>query len=246
MNKTTTTGKRIHLIVAMTSDYIIGYSNQLPWRFSLDLKRFRKITTPHTVIMGRKTFESIGRPLPKRENIVVTTQKRYRADGCLVASSLRNGIDKASRDSKIFVIGGGQLYREAMPIADKIYLTVIDIDRARGQGVLFKPFRGDTHFPPINGQEWKLISRGVKRRAFPYSHSTLSNKESDIAPAIYFRFVVLERRKRTSSNPIPGVTDSEFDISWSDKNKLRREISLGQHRRATRKKRISQRDLFSD
>jgi dihydrofolate reductase len=230
----------------MTSDYVIGYSNQLPWKFSLDLKRFRRVTTSHTVIMGRKTYESIGRRLPRRQNIIVTTQKNYRAEGCLIASSLQAAIKQAPANSKIFVIGGGQLYREALPIADRIYLTVIDLDRTRGQGVLFEPFRGDTHFPPINSQGWKLASPGAKRRASLSSQSLISEKGLETAPAIYFRFVILERRKRPSNVSISGITDSKFDISWDDKKRIRKKKATRANSRPPSKKRTAQKDLFAD
>ena len=239
-------GRHIYLVVAMTSDYVIGYSNQLPWKFSLDLKRFRKVTTPHTVIMGRKTYESIGRRLPKRQNIVVTTQKNYHAEGCLIASSLQAAIEQAPANSKIFVIGGGQLYREALPIAERIYLTVIDLDRTRGQGVLFEPFWGDTHFPPINSQEWRLGSPGAKRRAALSSQSLIPEKDLESTPTIYFRFVILERRKRPSNVSIPGITEFKFDISWHDKKRIRKRKAARANSRSPRKKRVGKKDLFAD
>lgn len=239
-------GRHIYLVVAMTSDYVIGYSNQLPWKFSLDLKRFRRVTTPHTVIMGRKTYESIGKRLPRRQNIVVTTQKNYRADGCVTASSLQTAIEQAPEKSKIFVIGGGQLYREALPTAERIYLTVIDLDRTRGQGVLFEPFRGDTHFPPINSQEWKLASPGAKRRALLSSQSLISEKGLESAPTIYFRFIILERRKQPSNISIPGITETKFDISWDDKKKIRKKKETRVSGRHPSKKRTAQKDLFPD
>lgn len=238
--------RHIYLVVAMTSDYVIGYSNQLPWKFSLDLKRFRNITTPHTVIMGRKTYESIGRRLPRRQNIVVTTQKNYRAEGCLIASSLQTAVEKAPADSEIFVIGGGQLYREALPIAERIYLTVIDVDQTRGQGVLFEPFRGDTHFPPIDSKEWRLASPGTKRRATLSSQSKIPDKDLETVPAIYFRFVILERRKQPSNVSIPGFTDSKFDISWDDKKRIRKKTSARSSNRPLNKKRAPQKDFFAD
>jgi dihydrofolate reductase len=245
-SKRGTQGRQIYLVVAMTSDYVIGYSNQLPWKFSLDLKRFRRITTPHTVIMGRKTYESIGKRLPKRQNIIVTTQKNYRAEGCLTASSLHTAIEHASTNSKIFVIGGGQLYREALPTANRLYLTVIELDRTRGQGVLFEPFRGDTHFPPINSKEWKLTNLGAKRRASLSSQSLIPEKDQETVPAIYFRFVILERRKRSSNIPIPGITDSKFDISWDDKKAIRKKKVHRTTSRRLGKKRTAQKDFFAD
>src|SRR5258708_7509586 len=125
----------ISIIVALSENNLIGVNNQLPWRLSADLKRVKAITMGHPLIMGRKTFESIGKPLPGRTNIVITRNKDFKADGCFVVSSLKEAIEKAKDDSEIFIFGGGEIFREALPIVNKIYMTRIH-----------HHFEGDTYF----------------------------------------------------------------------------------------------------
>jgi len=206
---------QINLIVAMTNDYVIGYSNRLPWKLSVDLKRFRKLTTSQSVIMGRKTYESIGRPLPKSQNIVVSRRRGLRIEGCLIANSLRAAISKASEEKRIFVIGGGELYREALPISERIYLTLIEIDTTHRQPFLFKPFPGDAHFPAVDRREWRLTRPGVRHIALPIGTKTASDRgATKNFPAIYFRFLTLIRRKRKISSLNVNSPGSEFDLSW--------------------------------
>ena len=128
----------ISIIAAIDDKRGIGKNNRLLWNIPEDLQRFKKITTGHPVIMGRKTYESIGRPLPQRANIIVTGNQDYKADGCLVAHSLEEAIDlaKAKDDQEIFIIGGGQLYHEGIKWADKLYLTLVRGDHG-----------ADTFFP---------------------------------------------------------------------------------------------------
>ncbi|WP_243372489.1 dihydrofolate reductase [Geotalea sp. SG265] len=128
----------ISLIAAMAENRVIGSHNALPWDLPADRKRFKALTLGHPVIMGRKTYESIGRPLPGRKNIVVTGQRGYRAEGCLIAHSLAEAIDLAGDGDEAFICGGGDLYRQALPLADRIYLTVIHRD-----------YEGDVFFPQI-------------------------------------------------------------------------------------------------
>jgi dihydrofolate reductase len=139
---------RISLIVAMARNRVIGANGGLPWHLSSDLKRFKALTMGHHILMGRKTFESIGRVLPGRTSVVITRNPRWRAEGVVVASSLADALSKAAGDDEIFVIGGEQVFREALNIADRILLTEIGRD-----------FDGDTHFPRIDGQEWVEVSR---------------------------------------------------------------------------------------
>jgi dihydrofolate reductase len=130
----------LSLIVAMTDERVIGRDNQLPWHLSDDLKRFKKITMGHPIIMGRKTFESIGKPLPGRQNIVVTNNKTYAAAGVTVAHDLCQALAACEQDkNERFVIGGAGLFQAALPMADKLYLTLIH-----------HPFKGDVFFPEIN------------------------------------------------------------------------------------------------
>jgi len=118
----------ISIIVAVGKNREIGSKNGLLWRIPDELKRFRQITEGHPIIMGRKTYESIGRPLPKRTNIVITRNPDFQPEGVIVVKSLEEGIEKAKGvDSKeIFVIGGGQIYAQALPLADKLYLTLVN------------------------------------------------------------------------------------------------------------------------
>jgi dihydrofolate reductase len=140
---------RLSLIAAVAANGVIGSDNALPWRLAEDLKRFRALTMGHPVIMGRKTFESIGRPLPGRRNIVISRNAGYKAGGCEVATSLSAALDSCRAGSnEIFVIGGAQIYAEALPQARRLYLTEIRRD-----------FAGDARFPPFDRHHWQEISR---------------------------------------------------------------------------------------
>ena len=117
----------ISLIAALGKNGVIGNENKLIWNIPSDMKRFREITSGKSVVMGRKTYESIGRPLPKRKNIILTRDKNYKAEGCIVVHSLENALKEAG-DGEIMVIGGAQIYSEFLPIAHRLYLTIIDKD----------------------------------------------------------------------------------------------------------------------
>lgn len=129
---------KISIIAAISSNKALGKNGKIPWHISEDLKRFKSVTSGHVVIMGRKTFESIGRPLPSRINIVVTRVTNYQAAGCLVTHSLDQAIKIAKQKEKkeIFIIGGGQIYEQAISLADKLYLTIVEGN-----------FEADTFFP---------------------------------------------------------------------------------------------------
>lgn len=135
----------ISLIVAHSRNYVIGHRGTIPWHLSDDLKRFKSLTLGHVIIMGRKTYESIGRPLPNRTNIVVTRNKAFRESGVQVANSLKQAIELAGNESEIFVIGGGEIYKQALKKADKVYATIIDAE-----------IEGDTYFPRLNLNVWRL------------------------------------------------------------------------------------------
>jgi dihydrofolate reductase len=156
----------ISIIAAMATNRVIGAANRLPWHLPNDLRHFRLTTTGHAVIMGRKNYESIGKPLPGRTNIVVTRNPRFTAPGCLVAHSLAEAIAAAGADDEVFVIGGAQLYAQALPLARRMYLTLVHADVA-----------GDTHFPPFDWQAWRIVSRedheADDRHPYPYSFLTL-------------------------------------------------------------------------
>jgi len=136
------------VIAAVASNGVIGIDNRLPWRLPDDLKRFRALTSGHTVIMGRRTWESLPRALPDRQNIVVTRTVGYRADGAETALSLSDALSRANRPAPTFCIGGGALYRDALPLVDALYIT--EIDRA---------FTGDAMFPPLDRDQWREIDR---------------------------------------------------------------------------------------
>ena len=135
---------------------MIGADNRLPWRLPDDLKRFRRLTIGHTVIMGRRTFESIGAPLSGRQNVVVTRQQNYHPPGCQTAATLSDAIALATMPEPVFVIGGEALYRAAIPLADLLFLTEIDRD-----------FTGDARFPDFARDAWHETARELGRQDGP-------------------------------------------------------------------------------
>ncbi len=138
----------VTLIAAMAQNRVIGKDNDLIWHLPDDLKHFKNLTKGHHVIMGRKTYESMMRPLPNRVNIVISRNADYKADGCIVVTSLTEAIRKAEGDSQPFIIGGGNIYKQSLDIASAIELTVVNAD-----------FEGDTYFPEFDESEWKLVSK---------------------------------------------------------------------------------------
>ena len=138
----------IKIIVATSKNRVIGNNNSLMWNLPEDLKHFKKLTTDNTIVMGRKTYESIGRPLLNRRNIVISRQNNYHLDGCEVVSSLEEALLLCGGDC--FIIGGGEIYKQSINIADKIYLTLLD-----------EEFKGDTYFPEID-KDWVETIRESK------------------------------------------------------------------------------------
>lgn len=138
---------RISLIVAMGENRVIGADNKMPWHLSADLKHFRRITLGKPILMGRNTHVSIGRPLPGRKNIVLTSDPTYRAEGCTIVHSLEQALREAGGD-ELMVIGGAALYRAFLPKADCLYLTLIH-----------QSFAGDTFFPEFDEREWREVER---------------------------------------------------------------------------------------
>jgi dihydrofolate reductase len=153
------------IVAAVASNGVIGAGNRLPWRLPADLKRFRALTSGHSIIMGRKTWESIGRPLPDRQNIVVTRQSHFSAPGTDIASSLDDALARVRLPAPAFCIGGGKLYREALARASTLYLT--EIGRA---------FEGDAKFPEFDRGEWREVDREMHAdtaaAGFPYAFVT--------------------------------------------------------------------------
>ncbi|HUC31384.1 MAG TPA: dihydrofolate reductase [Candidatus Paceibacterota bacterium] len=137
---------KISLIAAMGENRVIGAGGKIPWHLPADFKHFKEITMGHPVIMGRKTFESIGKPLPGRTNIVITANPGYKAEGCLMARSMEEALKLAGNADEAFVIGGEQIYRAALDLAETVYLTKVH-----------GTFDGDAFFPELDEKKWKLI-----------------------------------------------------------------------------------------
>ena len=159
----------VSLVAAMGRNRVIGKDNALPWNMPADMKRFRGLTRGKPVIMGRKTYESIGRALPDRKNIVITRDAGYRAEGCVIAHSPAAALAAAGAAEEIMIIGGERIFQEFLPIAAKIYLTVIDAD-----------FEGDARFPEWNADEWRETAR--------------EERAADAANPHPYVFLTLERR----------------------------------------------------
>lgn len=136
------------LIAAMSKNRIIGNNNELIWHLPADLKRFKSLTNGHHIIMGRKTYESLGRPLPNRTNIIITRQKDFQAPGCLIVHSLEEAIQKSIGDEQPFIVGGAEIYKQALPYANKIELTIVDSE-----------YDGDSSFPEIDAKKWEIVSK---------------------------------------------------------------------------------------
>ena len=139
--------KTITLIAAMASNGAIGFDGELPWHLPAELRHFKETTMGKPIVMGRKTWETIGRALPGRQNIVVTRNRAFRAEGCTVVRSFDEAMDNAVGE-EVMIIGGGQLYRQALPLADRMILTLVDCEP-----------EADTWFPDWNKEEWQEISR---------------------------------------------------------------------------------------
>ena len=161
----------ISIIVALSENNVVGINNQLPWHLSADLKRVKSLTMGHHLIMGRKTHESIGKPLPGRTNVIITRNKNFKAEGCIVVSSLQEAFALSKNDSEVFIFGGGEIFREALPFVHKIYMTRIH-----------HHMDGDTYFPELNPSDWKEISRqdfkADEKNNFNYSFIELEKIKS--------------------------------------------------------------------
>ena len=155
----------VSAIVAISENHAIGKNNQLLWHMPNDLKHFKDVTSGRTIIMGRKTFDSVGKPLPKRRNIVVTRQD-ITIPGCEVVKSVEDGLALCKGEDEVFIGGGAEIYKLAMPLTDRIYLTIIH-----------HTFEADTFFPEIDKKEWKEAKREDfepdEKNAYPYSFITL-------------------------------------------------------------------------
>lgn len=152
------------LLVAAAENNVIGVGNQLPWHLPADLRRFKQITLGHPMVMGRKTFESIGRPLPERTSIVVTRQASWPAPaGVVVCHSVPEAVAAAQAlDEQVFVVGGAEIYQQSLPLADRVLLTRVHVT-----------LPGDAYFPDLPATQWQEVSRedfpADERHAYPYS-----------------------------------------------------------------------------
>jgi dihydrofolate reductase len=157
----------VSIIVAIAKNNAIGKDNKLLWYLPNDLKHFKDVTTGHTVIMGRKTYDSVGKPLPKRRNIIITRQA-ISIEGCEVVNSLETALALCKDEDEVFIVGGAEIYRQSIPLTYRIYLTVID-----------QEFEGDSFFPELDRAEWKEKER--------------ENFEPDEKNKLRYSFITLER-----------------------------------------------------
>ena len=160
----------VTIIAAIGLNNALGKDNDLIWHLPADLKRFKKTTSGFPIIMGRKTFESIGRPLPNRTNIIVTRNANYHQEGCIVKRSLKEAVESVSNEENAFIIGGAQIYNQAIEhgFADRLDITLLQ-----------ESFEADVYFPEFDKMEWKLISREdfEKDEKNPHNYSFLQFKK---------------------------------------------------------------------
>lgn len=154
----------ISMIVARSSNHVIGKNNQLPWKISADLQFFKKVTLGYPIIMGRKTWESIGRPLPGRRNIVVSRNSEYQAKGAELVLSLDEALQSLREFERVFVIGGQQLFNQAFPLADQLFITEIELK-----------VEGDTFFEVPDPQNWQIVEQNAASEGdIQFSYVTLN------------------------------------------------------------------------
>ena len=136
----------ITVIAAVAENNALGKENQLLWHLPDDFKRFKTLTSGHYIIMGRKTFESFPKPLPNRTHVIISRQANYQPEGCIVVNSLEQAIEACPKTEEVFIIGGGEIYRQSIAVADKLDLTKVHAT-----------FEADTHFPEVDLSEWQLV-----------------------------------------------------------------------------------------
>ncbi|MBW6480452.1 MAG: dihydrofolate reductase [Bacteroidales bacterium] len=163
---------KLILIAAVANNNVIGGDNKLLWNLPADLKRFKELTMGHTLIMGRKTFESIGKALPGRRTVIVTRQNDYKAEGCEIASDLKDAICKVREESDVFVAGGGEIYRQVIGLhyARRIFMTRV-----------YANFEGDSFFPNIDPEKWELVERDEfqpdEKNPYPFAFLTYKRRK---------------------------------------------------------------------
>jgi len=158
---------KLSLIVAIAKNGVIGLNNTLPWHLPEDLKRFKALTMGHHIVMGRKTYDSLGRLLPGRTTVIVTRNKNYHVEGALIAHSLPEALSQCADDDEVFLIGGAELYQAGLTLADKLYITEIDLE-----------VEGDAHFPPIPHAEFQEVAREahVSEKGMKFNYVTYQRK----------------------------------------------------------------------
>jgi dihydrofolate reductase len=165
---------RLSLIVAMAKNRVIGADNRIPWHLPSELKLFKEVTMGHHIIMGRRTWESINRLLPGRTTVIITRQPDYAVPGAIVVHSLEDAFAASAGDDEVFVIGGAELFRETLPIADRLHLTIVDAAP-----------EGDTYMPEIDWTAWRETT----------SRSSPADERNPLA----FRYAMYERRQPTAA-----------------------------------------------
>jgi len=159
----------VSIIVAMDRNRLIGNKNQLPWHLPADLAHFKQVTMGKPIIMGRKTYESIGRPLPGRTNIVLSRSSDFHAQGVVTANTLEQALDYAAAENEVMIIGGSTIYELALPRVDRLYMTYVESD-----------YEGDAWFPEFDLEQWRILASE--------NHAADENNSSD------YRFVTYERK----------------------------------------------------
>lgn len=166
--------QRISLIAALARNSVIGVENRLPWKLPDDLKHFKALTLGHHILMGRKTYESIGRPLSGRTTVIVSRGEFLAPEGCIVARSIQDAIAACKNDEEIFFVGGAELYGQALSLADRLYLTEIQAE-----------FEGDAWFPEFDRAQWNEVSR---------------ERRTEVASGLGYHFVVYDRSRQTQQH----------------------------------------------
>lgn len=158
------------IVVAVASNHAIGRNNDLLWHLPEDLKRFKSLTTGHHIIMGRKTYDSIGKPLPKRTSVVISANRNLTIEGVAVVHSLQEAFEFCEGEEEVFIIGGGRIYEQALAHADKLYYTQVDVE-----------LDGDTYFPEIRLDDWDILKKErveqSETNAYAFTYYELARKK---------------------------------------------------------------------
>lgn len=195
------------LIAAVSRNNVIGNKGQIPWRIKGEQRKFRELTTGKIVIMGKRSFEEIGRPLPGRTTIVISNSEKYEFDNCLTLGSLAEAIEYVG-DREAFIAGGEQLYREAMPLADRLYLTRVELE-----------VEGDTFFPEYNPNRFELTEEVRVEAEIPYSYVTYERKEFQPAVSVSVEKRYLAERDGISLR-LAEVSDARLLCAWWNDGKI--------------------------